>query len=390
MELIIGIIVGLVVITILVVLHELGHAIVSRRNGVVVEEFGIGFPPTAWAKKFKNSATKYIAKDSVVFSLNWLPLGGFVKLKGEYDAASKKGDYGASSYWVKTKILLAGVAVNWLTAALLLTVLAWTGLPKILPDQFTVSADTKIVHQPMLVTVLDESPAAKAGLQTGDELLRIAGERVVVPEDATRLTEHYKGKTVSIVYSRDGQQKHSPVTLRSDNDDKNGYLGVGTRERPELIYASWSAPLVGFVTTAQLTIATLDGIGQVLANVWSGLSAQFSSDETVQKAGNEDLAFAGDSIYGPIGIFGILFPAASSAGLTMLVLVIALISLALAIANMLPIPGLDGGRWFTMTAFRLLKKPLTKELEMKIQMIGYLIIMALLVLVVIADVSKFN
>src|SRR5215469_2006749 len=118
MQLIIGIIVGWLILVLLVVVHELGHALIARRNGVVVEEFGIGFPPRIWAKKLKNG---------IDFSINWLPLGGFVKLQGEHDAARKKGDYGASSYKVKTKILLAGVLINWGVAALLLTILAWTG-----------------------------------------------------------------------------------------------------------------------------------------------------------------------------------------------------------------------------------------------------------------------
>ena len=138
MELIFGIILGLLILVFLVVVHELGHAIVARRNGVVVEEFGIGFPPKAWGKKLKNG---------VLFTLNWLPLGGFVKLQGEHDAANKKGDYGAASFWQKTKILLAGVGINWIVAALLLTVLAWTGLPKVLPDQFTVASDTTVTKK---------------------------------------------------------------------------------------------------------------------------------------------------------------------------------------------------------------------------------------------------
>jgi regulator of sigma E protease len=116
MELIVGIIIGVIALTVLVVLHELGHAIAAKRNGVVVEEFGIGFPPLAWGKKLKDS---FIGKN-VLFSINWLPLGGFVKMQGEYDASDKKGDYGAASFWVKTKILLAGVFINWLTAAVLL------------------------------------------------------------------------------------------------------------------------------------------------------------------------------------------------------------------------------------------------------------------------------
>ena len=127
MGLILGIITGLFILVLLVVAHEFGHAIVAKRNGVAVEEFGVGLPPRAWQKKLKSG---------ILFSVNWLPLGGFVKLQGENDSANKKGDYGAVSFFQKTKILLAGVTVNWLIAAVLLTILAFVGLPKILPNQF--------------------------------------------------------------------------------------------------------------------------------------------------------------------------------------------------------------------------------------------------------------
>ena len=122
MELVVGILIGLIALIVLVVLHELGHAIVARRNGVTVEEFGIGFPPKAWSRRLKNG---------IEFSINWLPLGGFVRMKGEHDAATGKGAYGAATFWQKTKILLAGVVVNWLTAAVIFTGLALVGLPKL-------------------------------------------------------------------------------------------------------------------------------------------------------------------------------------------------------------------------------------------------------------------
>src|SRR5688500_5453022 len=100
-------IIGLVLFIGLVVIHELGHFIVARRNGVEAEEFGIGFPPRAWSKKIKGKN----GKPGFVFSLNWLPIGGFVKLKGESDAATEPGTLGAAKAWPKAKIMLAGVAM---------------------------------------------------------------------------------------------------------------------------------------------------------------------------------------------------------------------------------------------------------------------------------------
>jgi regulator of sigma E protease len=379
MQLLFGIILGLLILVILVVVHELGHAIVARRNGVVVEEFGIGFPPRAWSKKLKNG---------ILFSLNWLPLGGFVKLQGEHDAAKKKGDYGAASYWIKTKILLAGVIMNWVVAAVLLTVLAWTGLPKVLPDQFSMPGDTILTKKPVeVVEVTKDSPAAKAGLKIGDQILRFAGEPVPTADSLAKQSKASKGKTVEIIYSRKGIESSAAVMLRDSNDNNQGYLGVGSGQQ-EQIKASWSAPIVGVVTTGQITWATLQGLGNVVGNLVSGIVLQFSPDSATRTQAHQSLAAASGSVAGPIGILGTIFPAAEQAGLTQLVFLSAIISLTLAVMNVLPIPALDGGRWFVMTIFKLRKKELTKEREEQIQGTGFLVLMLLVVVVTVADVSK--
>lgn len=189
MDLIIGIIVGIIVLVILVTVHELGHGIVARRNGVVLEEFGIGFPPKAWSRKLKNG---------VVFSLNWLPLGGFVKLQGEHDSASKKGDYGAATYWQKTKILFAGVVVNWLVAVFLITILALVGLPKIIPNQFSIPSDTQ--QQAGLVTLsslVNNYPAANSGLKSGDKISSVNNQPIKTVTQFITYTKANRGKTVS-------------------------------------------------------------------------------------------------------------------------------------------------------------------------------------------------
>lgn len=378
MELILGVAVGLIILVILVVVHELGHAISARRNGVVVEEFGIGFPPRAWKKKLKNG---------ILFTLNWLPLGGFVKLQGEHDAAEGKGDYGAATFWQKTRILLAGVTINWLVAAFLFTILALTGLPKALPDQFTIPSDTTMVRQPVEITAVSpDYPAEKAGLKSGDTIVRFAGQEVPTAERLIELTKTDLGKTVTVIYNRAGVEHSTQVTLR--DDDSGPILGAGLGQR-ELIKTSWSAPIVGVATAVQFTWATLQGLGGLVVNLSQGLVSQLSPDSTTREHGSEELKAVGDSVAGPIGILGTIFPAANAAGPTQLVFLTAVISLTLAVMNALPIPALDGGRWTVMTIFKLLRKKLTKEREEKIQTIGFLILMALIILVTITDVTKF-
>lgn len=380
MQLLIGIIVGLLVLCFLVVVHELGHAIAARRNGVVVEEFGIGFPPRAWGRKLKNG---------VLFSLNYLPLGGFVKMQGENDAADQPGDFGAATFWGKTKIMFAGVAINWLVAAVLLTILAWTGLPKVVPNQFHVASDTTMVKTPITVgSVIKGSAADKAGLRTGDKILRFAGGTVPTAQSLADNAKAHHGQTVDIVYSRGNKEHVAHATIAANNHDNKGYLGVGLSQE-ERMRASWSAPIVGVATTGQFTAVTFQGIGTLFADLGKGIFLQLSPSHQTRQQASADLSAAGDGVAGPVGVVGVIFPAAERAGLTQLTLLTAIISLSLAVMNILPIPALDGGRWYLMAGFRLFKKPLTKEREEKIVGTSMLIILALIVIVTVGDVGKF-
>lgn len=386
MNILLGVIVGIIVLTILVVAHELGHALVARRYGTVVEEFGIGFPPKAWGKKIKKSI---LGKD-VLLSINWLPLGGFVKMQGEHDDDTGKGDYGAMTFWQKTQVLLAGVVVNWLLAVVLITILALVGIPKIMPNQFSVPSDTFEVSQPVeIVGVTKDLPAAKAGLKDGDQIITFAGKAVISPDDLAKLTADNKGKTVTVEYKRDGKAGDTNVALRNENSDKKGFLGVEPAQR-EVVRATWSAPIVGVCTTAQFTWLTLQGLGQLLGNTVSGLVMKLSPDHATQKQASANLAAAGNSVAGPLAIFGIIFPAADKMGLSYVIMIAAIISLTLAVMNALPIPALDGGRWFVTALYRILKKPLTKDTEERIHGTGFIVLMLLVIVISIADIGKLN
>ncbi len=385
METLIGVIVGIIVLIVLVSLHELGHAIVAYRNGVTVREFGIGFPPKAWGKKLTNG---------VLFTINWLPLGGFVRLKGEYDAASKPGDYGAASYWVKTKIMLAGVLVNWLVAALLFTVLAWVGLPKIVPDQFTIPADTRTVvtNQASIevVEVVDDSVAAQAGVAQHDQVVALNGQTIQSYIDLQQFMDSHYGDTITMTVMRAGQTRDFTMTLPDEPSANGAISGIATRYTPEraTMYATWSAPLVGVGTTAQLSWKTLAGVGKIFVSLWQSLVGKFSSDPSTELQGKHAQSFVANSVTGPIGIVGSLFPQIARAGISATLFFAAIISLSLAVMNILPIPALDGGRWYIMTGFRLAKQKLTRAREENIQAIGMLVILLLFVLISISDVGK--
>lgn len=384
MELIIGIGIGLIVLMILVGLHELGHAIVARRNGVIVKEFAIGFPPRAITKTPKRS---FLGKN-VQYSFNWLPLGGYVRMKGEYDSSNKKGDYGAAGYWAKTKILFAGVAANWVVAVVLLTILAWAGLPKIIDNQFTVAGDTRTVvdqsGRVQVVQVQEGSMAKQLGLRSGDRIIKINQQVVTSAASLRAALQEVEGKMATVAYERDGATEMATIPRSTAT------LGVTLAEQRtrELRYSTWSAPVVGVGTTLQFTALSFQGLGDLAVKLVTGLVEKFNPNQEVRTAAGQKIDEVGKSVAGPVGMLGVIFPQAGQAGVTAILLLAALISLSLAVMNVLPIPALDGGRWLVMTLYRVRNKVLTKEREETIQAIGMMILLGLMILITIADIGK--
>jgi regulator of sigma E protease len=354
-------IIGIILFVALVVLHEAGHALVARRNGVKVVEFGIGFPPKLWGKRLKSG---------MLFSVNALPIGGFVRLHGEHDAATGAHTYGGASLWAKTQILLAGVVVNWLIAALIFTILAVVGLPQVLANQITIPGDTTIVQQQVIASeVIKGSPADRAGVKPEDYIISLNGIAVQNADQLAALTKSHAGKVVNIVVGENGQQKTVQAKLNTSSIAGEGYAGIGMGEQV-LRRSTWSAPLVGIGVTAQFTWATLQGLGQ-----------------TITELAGRNFQAAGQNVAGPVGIFAIL-QRSSQLGFGAVLFLIGLISMTLAVMNLLPIPALDGGRLFMTLVAHAIRRPLTKEREETIQAIGFLALMALVVLITVVDVGR--
>lgn len=370
-------IIGLILFVGLVIVHEYGHYKAARRGGVKVEEFGIGFPPKAKTLGHKHG-TEY--------TLNWLPLGGFVRLKGEHDADTEPGSYGAARLSTKVKILLAGVFMNLVTALGILTILALVGMPKLFDGQFSVESDTTTVRQDVLVGYVEpDSPAAKAGIKQGDSLFAISktdgsGEvfHIDSADQLPEITEKLAGQMVAMTIINGDSTEMVDVQLRTfeeveaskNTDDPKGYLGIAPSEYT-LRRSTWSAPIVAIGTAGEFTWLTLKGIGTALSDLFTGNASQ-----------------AADQVAGPVGVF-VLLRDGTLLGFQFVLMIIAVISLTLAIINALPIPALDGGKLFVTLLFRAIRKPLTPKMEDWIHGTGFALLMVLFVLITVVDVRRF-
>ncbi len=438
---VIGIIIGFLILMLLVVAHEFGHFIAAKRNGVEVEEFGIGFPPRAkawvknpayekWKKSKKGTRPKKWLKlakaewgkpqKTLVFSINWLPIGGFCSMKGESDSDERPGSFGAASLWSKTKILFAGVTMNWLAATIILSVLAATGMPGYMENWRSQFATSEPISQPDYVIinkVIEGSPAEQAGLEAGSSVTTACTSEefssasidspdcqiLFAPSDLIEYNLNHAGSTVYYrVYTKDQLDKYAESKNASELEAKTIKVALNPREEQyplgaylyqgaPIIYqsAGLMAPVVGIVNTVQLTGETYRGLGTMVGSLFNGIAKQFSGDEAERQAGREQIGAAGDSVSGPVGIIGVIFPASVQSGPTTLAFLAAIISISLACMNVLPIPALDGGRFTLIAIFRLLGKKLKKETEEKIVARTFVFLLVLIALVTILDITKF-
>lgn len=368
----------------LVVIHEFGHFIYARRNGVEVEEFGIGFPPKAWSKKVKSPKGDYI------FSINWLPLGGFVRLKGEHDSDTEKGTFGAATLAGKTKIMAAGVGMNLLAALVLFTVVAWVGMPQLLDNQFTVASDSKVIREPenknvvLIGEALKDGPAARAGIAKDDRIVSIAGTPVVSANQMAETTAANAGKSVPIVVEKGGKRETKQVTL----NDSSPYLGVSQYSAEkgfEMRRSTWSAPIVAVGVTYDFTIATFQGLGKALGGVGSIIAGFFTGNSQARTNGQTE---ASSQVSGPVGIFAALYAGAEQ-GIGFVLFIVGIISLSLAIMNVLPIPALDGGKLFITYISRIFGKRVSENFENYAYGLSFMLLIGLMVLITIVDVKRF-
>jgi regulator of sigma E protease len=293
--------------------------------------------------------------------------------------------------------MAAGVIMNLIVALVLFMIVAWVGMPKLVDNQFTIKSDTKIIKNEVLATDIQAgSAAAQAGMQPDDQLVALgpvnAPVNVTDANTLPKLTKQYAGQKVKVVFNHKGTEHSAIVTLLSaaavtasqHTDNPKGYLGV-VPVSYTLQRSTWSAPIVAVGVAGQFTGMTFLGLGHALGGLGSTIAGAITGNHAARENGQTS---ASSQVSGPVGIFVILQDG-SLLGYQFVLLLIAIISLTLAIMNILPIPALDGGRlWLTLFT-RGIKKPLRPEREELINGIGFAILLTLIVVITVVDVKRF-
>ncbi len=359
----------LAVLFVLILVHEWGHFIVAKKTGMRVDEFGIGFPPKLFGKKW--NGTEY--------TLNALPIGGFVKIFGENseDAASSKAagvpitdSFTSKSKWAQAAVLIAGVTMNVIFAWVLIALALMVGVPT------AVSEDSATNDAVLTVaSVLPNTPAGEAGVPVGAEILSLQAGDVsaegLTPTKFKLFTQTHSGEPLEMTYAINGEQKKTtlePVPGLITGDAQQLAVGVTLSMVEEQSFPIHEAFYEAALTTYHSLGAIAGGLSSLISQSVHG-TADYSQ------------------VVGPIGIAGLVNDAAKF-GITSLMLFTAMISLNLAIINMLPLPALDGGRLVFVAIEAVTRKQINPIWVARINIAGFLLLMLLMVVVTYGDIVK--
>jgi regulator of sigma E protease len=411
----------IVLIAVLVLVHEAGHFFTAKAAGIRVEEFGFGFPPrivgieSVPGKRFLHvgaaeevreemtvtrveggEVVEHTLTDTVsdldrivpvtkrrivwgndngkvgdegrkgtVYSLNWIPLGGFVRILGEEGGSQDDPrSFASRGVGVRSLIIVAGVLMNLLLAMALFSIGNVIGLPTIIEDGMNEKNFTNV--QVQIVDIAKNSPADSAGLAIGDTITGIGGRQFVNIGDIQKYVNDRKGQEMRFSYVHDGVSKTSLVTPRANPPAGEGPLGfsmvkTGVEKLPIYI-AVWR----GITDTFSIAWLFLKAFGGLFANLFT--------------TGN-----VGAEITGPVGI-AVLTGRVAKLGLAHLLQFAGAISVNLALINIFPIPALDGGRFFFLILEKIKGRPISRRIEQQIHQVGFAVLLMLMLIITVRDV----
>lgn len=386
---IITILVFLLILSVLVLIHEAGHFFVAKKFGIKVEEFGFGFPPRALS--FKRGET--------VYSINWLPIGGFVKLYGEDEAGGGKisiKDKGlrirdenrtffAKPVWQRAIVIVAGVVMNAVLAAVIFYVfLGISGFKTELPllsDYKFLGVNQTNVEAVVISAVANNSPAEIQGLKAPSKVIAVNGQKINNTKEFTDIVGKNRGKEIEISWSDLQTQdiRETKIVPRLDPPEGEGALGVGLFSLSTAVL-NYETPVQkifsGVVHPVNLMAYNLNVMGQLVK-------------VSLERGTTEPL---GQGLSGPVGIASITGSILEIQDLKEKMLgllnLAGILSISLAFFNVLPIPALDGGRLFFILIEAVTDKKVPQRFESIIHTIGMVLLLGLMIFITFKDIGK--
>lgn len=349
-----------VVLGILIIVHEFGHFIVAKLCGVKVLEFAIGFPPRIVS--FKRGETQY--------TIGLIPMGGYVKMLGEEEVSTDKRAYNRQTPGKRFAIGIAGVLMNILLAWLILSIGFASGMAPLATPASEIKGDqisTKIV----IAEVTEKGAADQAGIKVDDQIVsaNVAGSETVFKsaDGVTEFTTGHLSQTALLTLKRDDTTITKEATISSD---KEAPLGIAMSDQSAVKVVWYRAPIVAFQETFKL-----------VAYMWDFLKSFFARLFTHGQISNE--------VGGPVAIFS-MSGMAARAGVMIFFQFIALLSINLALINILPFPALDGGRLLFILLEKIWGKRIVKEeIENIIHLVGFALLILLILAITYKDILRY-
>ena len=355
---IVNIIVFLIVLSVLVLAHELGHYWVARWCGIAIEEFGVGYPPRIWHK----------IRNGITYSINALPLGGFVRLKGEFGNSSDVAAFNKAPVFKRILVVIAGVVMNVLLAWVVLIGAYLVGFSPLTQDVASYPGAHVVQSSVVVMDVVPGTPADQAGITTGDEVVQMGDTTITRATQVQQFTGTHKGVTTDVVVRREGDTATIPVTLNGPDDSP---LGIALGEATVVRLSLWQSIRAATHEVISIFVSICSALWELVRGLFTTGSSPLASE-----------------VSGPVGIYRITALAASVGPMAVVSLLV-LFSINLAIINILPFPALDGGRLLLLLIEAVRgKRVITEKMEAAITTFGFILLLLVIILLTYHDLVR--
>jgi regulator of sigma E protease len=339
-------IIFILALSVLVLVHEFGHFFAARKTGVKVEEFGLGLPPRIIGKKIGDT----------IYSINWLPIGGFCKLYGE-DGEGKGGvAFNNKKPWQKLIIVLSGVLMNLVLAIVIFSVV------------YTILGVPRETDQVKIIGIAKDSPAEKVGLKENDVILKVGDKEIKKAEELTTEVAKYKGGTIKLVINENNLVE---VEVRENPPEGEGSIGIAI-SNVEMVKVPWYRFYEGI------------GAGFKEAYFWGEIIV----GGVTKMVGGLFMGQVPKDVSGPIGMYEATSSINRNQGVLAVIHFFGIVSVNLAVVNILPFPALDGGRILFVFYEMIFKKKANQKLEIVVNNIGMILLLGLILLITVGDISR--